>query len=127
MVATRNACAGWMTCENCTGHWALSIARSLRAIGWLVATVSGSSSRICLFTANLTPNYCRVVAASLSDAPRACKHFSPALRTCLREDTAWQAAKRLQLATDRCGDGAEARNQIGKNFRRQRLIAIAFG
>src|SRR4029453_14922729 len=36
----RNACAGSMTCENCTGHCALSIARSLRAIGSLAATIS---------------------------------------------------------------------------------------
>ena len=51
MVATRNACAGWTTCENCTGHCALSIVRSLRAIGSLAATVSTSSVR---------PNFCTV-------------------------------------------------------------------
>jgi len=51
MVATRNACAGWMTCENCTGHRALSIARSLLANGSRATTVSRSSVR---------PDFCTV-------------------------------------------------------------------
>ncbi|PYI52744.1 MAG: hypothetical protein DMC62_06860 [Verrucomicrobia bacterium] len=43
MAATRNACAGSITCENWTGHCVLSIARSLRPIGSLFATISRRS------------------------------------------------------------------------------------
>ena len=33
----------------------------------------------------------------------------------------------LQRATDCCGHGAETRNELGENLRRQRLIAVALG
>ena len=33
----------------------------------------------------------------------------------------------LQRATDCCGNGAEARNELGENLRRQRMIAVTLG
>src|ERR1700736_5285901 len=53
IVATRNACAGSITCENFTCARALSICSSLRAIGSALATSAGNSLDIDLTTANV--------------------------------------------------------------------------
>jgi hypothetical protein len=57
-------------CENRTGQIAFLIASSLRAIGSLATTRSRSSMRNDFSTKEFTPNFSRVVAASLLASPQ---------------------------------------------------------
>ena len=145
MVATRNACADWMTCENCTGKCALPISRSLRAIGSLAATISRSSVRLDFCTVSCrrkeTEIQSRPNSVALDPGRRGSRgaghisqhfwvaHASRVLARASSPSRTFLGAKSngLQFSADGCGDGAEPRNQIGKNFRRERLIAVALG
>jgi hypothetical protein len=104
-MAARNGWAGWMTCENCSGHGASRIASSLRAIGSLAATRSRSSVRIGFSTAEFTPNSARVVATSAFSSLRRLLSASSSekpihLRWNALSSTRWQTtARRAELTT----------------------------
>src|SRR5690348_6803519 len=75
---------------------------------------------IVFSTAKFTPNSLRVVAGLRSRSPG---------ETLSHVDKQWppKSCRRiLQRATDSCGDGAKAWNELGKYLRCKRLVAITF-
>src|SRR5213076_1516586 len=109
-------------------------------MGSLAATRSRSCAPIGFCTAKFTPNFARVVAgpaflrlrrfvlaSSSGEADPPCARWN------VLSSTRWQATVRrlsgriLQGAADGRGNCAETRNELGENFRRERLVSVALG
>src|SRR5581483_1604118 len=89
-------------------------------------------------TAKFTPDSARVVARSeFQHLRRLFSHrfqekpippkVERVILNALSEGSEGFGIEFLQRAADRCRDAAETRNQLGENFRRERLVSVALG